>query len=83
MALKTIYNEVQKNKIKDKKMVYMSLEDFVAEHKDLIRVLKVGSKKELLAEADKQQAELEEETGGETVDEKKANEFDDINGEQD
>jgi hypothetical protein len=40
----------------------MSLEDFVKEHKELIRVLKSGQKSELLAEAEAQQAELDEET---------------------
>ena len=72
MALKNVYKEVEKekeNKIKEKKMIYMSLEDFVKEHKELIRVLKSGQKSELLAEAEAQQAELDEEIGDEEKDE--------------
>lgn len=64
MALKTVYNEVQKEK-KNKvgKDVYMSLDDFVKEHKHLIEVLKNCSKPECLTEAKAQQEELDEELG--------------------
>lgn len=50
---------------KDKKMVYMSLKDFVDEHKELIKCLREGSREELLAMADEQEEELEEEAGEE------------------
>lgn len=39
-------------------MPTMSLKDFVKEHKELIPVLRSGSKKERKKEADKQQKEL-------------------------
>jgi len=61
MSIKKIYSEVEsekKNKIKEK-MAYMSLEEFIKEHKNLIEVLKEGSREELLAEAEKQEDELE------------------------
>jgi hypothetical protein len=60
MAIKDIYKEVEKNKVKGPKVVTMKLCDFVEEHKELIRVLREGSREELLAEAKEQEEELEE-----------------------
>lgn len=62
MALKDTYKEVEeesKNKVKDTS-VKMELDDFIEEHKTLISLLRNGSKKEQMAEADKQEKELEE-----------------------
>ena len=64
MSIKTIYNEAQtekKNKVG--KDIYMSLDDFVKEHKNLIQILKTGSKAQQIAEAKAQQEELDEEIG--------------------
>lgn len=62
MALNTIYKEVEKEKKnKPKKTsVSMDLDDFIEEHKCLIKVLREGSREELLTEAKKQEEELEE-----------------------
>lgn len=63
MEINTFCPEVESGeKIKVKKDVYMSLDDFVKEHKELIRILKEGSRDELLKEAKKQSEELEDET---------------------
>lgn len=62
MLIKDIYKEVEnekKNKPKSK-VVTMEIEEFCKEHKNLIKILRTGSREELLAEADKQEEELEE-----------------------
>jgi len=60
MALNNLYKERQKGKTK--KDIYMSLNDFIKEHENLIKVLKNGSKEELLKEAKEQQSELNKKT---------------------
>lgn len=63
MPIKDLYKEVEsekKNKVKDSKMYYMPLADFIEEHKCLIKTLREGSREELLAEAEEQEEELEE-----------------------
>lgn len=68
MALKELYKEKEeekKNKVSEKKNVTMKLEDFIEEHKKLIKILREGSREELLAEAEKQEEELEEYCGEE------------------
>ena len=62
MAIKDLYKEVEKekkNKVKPK-VVTMEIDDFIEEHKELIRVLREGTKEERLAMADKQEEELSE-----------------------
>jgi len=62
MAIKDLYKEVEKkkkNEVEDD-VVTMSTEDFCAEHRNLIKVLRSGDKKMLEAEAKKQEAELAE-----------------------
>jgi len=54
MAIKDLYD---KNRSSD---VTMPLKEFVDEHTNLVRILRTGSKKEQMAEADKQEAELKE-----------------------
>ena len=58
--IKEVYKEVEKNKVKGPKVVTMKLCDFIEEHEGLIEVLREGSREELLAEAEKQEEELEE-----------------------
>lgn len=60
--LKDIYKKVEEGKGKDvkSKNVTISIEEFCKEHKNLIKILKEGSREELLAEAEKQEEELEE-----------------------
>lgn len=62
-SIKEVYSKVEedkKNKVKENSNIYkMSLEDFIDEHKRLIKILKEGSREELLAEAKKQEEELE------------------------
>lgn len=63
MALNDVYKEVEsdkKNKVSDPNSYSMPLEEFIDEHKRLIKILKEGSREELLAEAKKQEDELEE-----------------------
>lgn len=63
MALKNLYKEVEKNKknrIKDSEIYTMPVSEFIDEHKSLIKILREGSREELLAEANKQEEELEE-----------------------
>jgi hypothetical protein len=55
-----VYKEVEKNKVKGPKVVTMKLCDFIEEHECLIKTLREGSREELLAEAEKQEEELEE-----------------------
>ncbi len=60
MSIKDLYKEVEKNKeneIKNKKYS-MSIDDFIKEHKCLIKTLREGSREELLLEAEKQEKEL-------------------------
>jgi preprotein translocase subunit Sss1 len=59
MALKDTYKEAQENKVKDTS-VKMELDDFIEEHKKLVKILRKGDKKELAAEADSQEEELKE-----------------------
>ena len=59
MAIKDLYKEAKKekeNEVDDG--VTMTLPEFIDEHTNLIKILRSGSKKELLAEADKQEKEL-------------------------
>jgi len=63
--LKEVYKKVEeekKNKVKSSN-ISMSREDFISEHKNLIKVLRSGDKKAQEAEAAKQEKELMEETG--------------------
>lgn len=63
MALKDVYKEVEsekKNKVKGPASYSMPLDEFIEEHKRLIKILREGSREELLAEAKKQEEELEE-----------------------
>ena len=62
MSLTKIYSEIEKekkNSVKSK-TVSMDLNDYIEEHNNLIEVLREGSREELLAEAEKQEDELEE-----------------------
>lgn len=66
MAIKDIYKEVEKekkNEVKDSSTIKMDRDDFISEHKNLIKVLRSGNKKVQEAEAVKQEAELAEEIG--------------------
>jgi hypothetical protein len=63
--LKEVYKKVEeekKNEVKSSNIT-MSREDFISEHKNLIKVLRSGDKKAQEAEAAKQEKELLEETG--------------------
>lgn len=63
--LKDVYKKVEeekKNEVKSSN-ISMSREDFISEHKNLIKVLRSGDKKAQEAEAAKQEKELMEETG--------------------
>jgi len=63
MAIKDIYKEIENDKSntpKGKKKVEMDVEEFIDEHKELIKVLREGSREELLAMAEEQEEELEE-----------------------
>lgn len=55
MALKDLYKEKEKDN-----SVTMDLDDFIEEHEKLIKILRKGDKKELMAEADSQEKELNE-----------------------
>lgn len=57
MAIKDFYKEKE-----DDDTVTMSIADFVKEHKKLIKILRKGSRQELDAEADSQEAELADQT---------------------
>lgn len=63
--IKEVYNEVEKEKENevDDDEVTMSKDDFIKEHKNLIKILRSGDKKALEAEAKKQEEELEEQIG--------------------
>lgn len=60
-----IYKEVEDEKENevDDKVIKMSREDFIKEHKNLIKVLRSGDKKSQEAEAVKQEEELKDEVG--------------------
>jgi len=64
MSIKKIYNQIEEdkqNQVQDDSMeIKMPIDEFVQEHEDLIEILREGSREELLAEADKQEQELEE-----------------------
>lgn len=63
MSIKNLYNELEnnkKNKIKDSNVVTMDLQEYLDEHKDLVKILREGSREELLAEAEEQEEEMEE-----------------------
>lgn len=63
MMLKNLYNEAEnekKNKIKEKQVHTMSLDEYISEHQELIKVLREGSRDELLVMAKKQEEELGE-----------------------
>jgi hypothetical protein len=63
MALKDTYKEVEdekKNKVKEDEVYTMDLDDFISEHKKLIKILRGGVRADLLAEAKSQEAELKE-----------------------
>ena len=57
--IKEVYKEVEENKVKGPKVVTMKMCDFIEEHESLIKILREGSREELLAEAEKQEEELE------------------------
>ena len=62
MALKKLYDEVKSdkmNQVKSPETYSMDLEDFFEEHVELIKILRSGSRDELLKEADDQEKELE------------------------
>lgn len=72
MAIKDLYKEVEtekKNKVKDSFVVTMSREDYISEHKNLIKVLRTGDRKALEAEAAKQEQEMADKVGDEVEDE--------------
>lgn len=61
--LNDVYKGVEdkkSNTTKDKKEVSMEWDEFCEEHFCLIKTLREGSREELLAEAEKQEEELEE-----------------------
>jgi len=61
MPIKDLYTSVQKDKQSQPgkpKMFTMPLMEYLAEHKELLRVLKSGSKQELMTEATDQEKEL-------------------------
>jgi hypothetical protein len=63
MAIKDLYKEVENekmNKVRESEIYSMPLDEFIEEHKCLIKTLREGSREELLAEAEKQEEELEE-----------------------
>lgn len=64
MSIKKIYNQIEEdkqNQVQDDSMeIKMPIDEFVQEHEDLVEILRTGSREELLAEADKQEQELEE-----------------------
>lgn len=63
MSIKNIYNQVEndkKNQVNDSNVVTMDLQEYLDEHKELVKTLREGSREELLAEAEKQEEEMEE-----------------------
>lgn len=65
--LKDTYKKIEDTKANTPKSkdVTMPIEEFCKEHKNLIKILREGSREELLAEAEKQEEELEEYEGEE------------------
>lgn len=59
--------EEKKNEVKSSN-ISVSREEFISEHKNLIKVLRSGDKKAQEVEASKQEAELNEEIGEEDED---------------
>lgn len=62
MDIKKIYKEIEKekeNEVEDDSIT-MSRDEFISEHRNLIKVLRSGDKKALEEEAKKQEEELEE-----------------------
>ena len=77
MAIKDLYKQVEsekKNKVKDDEVYSMAKKDAIAEHKNLVKVLRGGDKKALEAEAVKQEAELEEMMGSDNDDDEEKDE---------
>jgi len=65
--LNQVYKKVEeenKNEVKNSS-ISMSREDFISEHKNLIKVLRSGDKKMQEEEANKQEKELSDEIGDE------------------
>ncbi len=58
MEIKKLYDE--KREEKGKEEVSMPVKKFIKEHKNLIKILREGSRGELLEEAKKQEDELSE-----------------------
>lgn len=68
--LNEVYKKVEeekKNEVKSSS-ISMSREDFISEHKNLIKVLRSGDKKMQEEEANKQEKELSDEIGDEMED---------------
>jgi len=65
--IKEVYKEVEEEKENevDDSEISMSKEDFIAEHTNLIKVLRSGDKKALEAEAKSQEKELKDKIGDE------------------
>jgi len=62
MALKKLYDEAKSDKMNEAsgpETYSMPLEDMLEEHVELIKILRSGSRDELLKEADDQEKELE------------------------
>lgn len=63
--IKEVYNKMKEekaNEVEDRE-ISMTVEEFIDEHKNLIRVLRSGDKKALESEARKQERELKDKTG--------------------
>jgi hypothetical protein len=63
--IKEVYNKMKedkKNEVIDK-MISMTEDDFITEHRNLIKVLRSGDPKTLESEAKKQERELKDKTG--------------------
>ena len=61
MALRKLYDEAKNEKMNQAsgpETYSMDLEDFIEEHVELIKILRSGSRDELLKEADDQEKEL-------------------------
>lgn len=63
--IKEVFKEAETEKENEVKSstVVMELDDFIEEHKNLIKILRSGDKKALEAEASKQEKELRDEVG--------------------
>lgn len=63
MSIKQVYNQVEQDKmnaVKGKPSISIDLQEYIDEHKELIKVLREGSREELLAEAEDKEEELEQ-----------------------